>query len=252
MYKIPANTLFMGKNLVFVPECPSTNSLALQISQQSPVNEGTLVITDHQTAGKGQRGNVWEAEPGRNLTFSLILKPGFLAVNKQFFLNIAVCLALKDYLREKTSGNIYIKWPNDILVHQKKISGVLIANQLRGTAIAHAIAGIGLNVNQKNFQTASATSLALVTGKEHQLNEELPLILGFMESRYLQLRAGHYGPLMNDYLDGLFRRHEKHSFSSDGGVFEGTIVDLDERGGLRILVGDELRVFGVKEVAYLG
>ena len=120
MYKIPANTLFTGKNLVFVPDCPSTNTLALEISQQSPVKEGTVVITDQQTAGKGQRGNTWEAEPRQNLTFSLILKPTFLAVNKQFYLNIVICLALKDYLRQKTSGPVHIKWPNDILVHQKK------------------------------------------------------------------------------------------------------------------------------------
>lgn len=252
MYKIPANTLFMGKNLVFVPECPSTNTHALQISQQSPVNEGTLVITDHQTAGKGQRGNIWEAEPGRNLTFSLILKPRFLAVNKQFFLNIAVCLALKDYLKEKTSDNIYIKWPNDILVHGKKISGVLIENQLRGATITQAIVGVGLNINQKEFQTASATSLSLVTGEQYSLNEELSLLISCVESRYLQLRGGQYELLMNEYLGGLFRRHEKHSFSSNGLLFEGVIEDLDEAGRLRILVGDEVRAFGVKEVVYLG
>jgi BirA family biotin operon repressor/biotin-[acetyl-CoA-carboxylase] ligase len=251
LYKIPANTLFMGKNLVFVPECPSTNTLALQISQQSAVNEGTLVITDHQTAGKGQRGNVWEAEAGRNLTFSLILKPAFLAVNKQFFLNIALCLALRDYLKEKTSDNIYIKWPNDILVHQKKISGVLIENQLRGSTIAQAVAGIGFNVNQRIFQTGLATSLSLVTRENYHLDEELPLMLAFIESRYLQLRGGNYGPLMREYLDGLFRRHEKHSFLSDGQTFEGTIQDLDEAGKLRILVGNEVKAFAVKEVQYL-
>ena len=152
MYKIPANTLFVGKNLVFVPDCPSTNTLALQITQQSPAKEGTLVITDNQTAGKGQRGNVWEAEPRQNLTFSLILKPGFLAVSKQFYLNVVICLALKDYLMEKISRTVYIKWPNDILVHEKKISGVLIENQLQGAHISNSIVGIGLNMNQKTIQ----------------------------------------------------------------------------------------------------
>ena len=252
MYKIPANTLFMGKNLVFVPECRSTNTLALEISQQSPVNEGTLVITDHQTAGKGQRGNTWEAEPGRNLTFSIILKPGFLAIDKQFFLNIVICLALKDYLKEKTSDNIYIKWPNDILVHGKKISGVLVENQLAGTTIANAVAGVGLNLNQRSFESASATSLSLVTGTDYLLPEELPVLLGFIESRYLQLRAGHFRLLMNQYLDGLFRRNESHTFSSHGEEFSGIIQDLDEVGRLRIRIGDEVRAFGVKEVGYVG
>jgi BirA family biotin operon repressor/biotin-[acetyl-CoA-carboxylase] ligase len=241
----------MGKNLVFVPDCPSTNTLALQMSQQSPVNEGTVVITDHQTAGKGQRGNVWEAEPHQNLTFSLILKPGFLAVNKQFFLNVAISVALRDYLKEKTTDNIYIKWPNDILVHEKKVSGILIENQLQGNTITNTIAGIGFNVNQVDFSSPQATSLAAITGDMFDLDRELSLILGFIESRYLQLRAGQYDGLMNAYLAPLFRRHQKHTFSSKGRSFEGQIEDLDESGRLRIKTEEGMRSFGIKEIAYV-
>ena len=251
MYKIPANTLFVGKNLVFVPDCPSTNTLALEISQQSPTNEGTVVITDHQTAGRGQRGNQWEAQPRQNLTFSLILKPNFLAVNKQFYLNVVICLALKDYLKEKTSDTVHIKWPNDILVHEKKISGILIENQLQGGIISNAVAGVGLNMNQKQFGHPSATSLALVTAVEWDLSRGLTEILSFIESRYLQLRAGDYQTLMGQYLAALYRRHEKHMFSSNDSTFEGEILDLDDWGRLRVRTNDELRVFGVKEIRYL-
>ena len=251
MYKIPANTLFMGKNLVFVPDCPSTNTLALQMSQQSPVQEGALVITDNQTAGKGQRGNLWEAQPGQNLTFSLILKPGFLAVNKQFFLNVVICLALKDYLTEKIPRTIYIKWPNDILVHEKKISGVLIENQVQGTLISNSIVGIGLNINQKKFTHETATSLSLLSGRDLDLADELEAILSLIEGRYLQLRRGDYKPLMDEYLAALYRRHEKHTFSSDGKLFDGEILDLDEWGKLRIKVDEGVRSFGVKEVRFV-
>jgi BirA family transcriptional regulator, biotin operon repressor / biotin---[acetyl-CoA-carboxylase] ligase len=253
----------MGKNLVFVPECPSTNTLALEISQQSPVKEGTVVITDHQTAGKGQRGNSWETQPRLNLTFSLILKPDFLAVNKQFYLNIVICLALKDYLMAKTTDIVYIKWPNDILVHEKKISGVLIENQLQGSMITNTITGIGFNVNQKKFSVPTATSLSLVTGDDFDLAEELPLILECIEARYLQARAeftgtrssrhhsGDYQSLMNLYLASLYRRHEKCTFATNGEAFEGVIEDLDEWGKLRIQTEDGLRVFGVKEIKYI-
>lgn len=250
MYKIPANTLFVGKNLVFVPDCPSTNTLALEISQQSTVNEGTVVITDHQTAGRGQRGNQWEAQPRQNLTFSLILKPNFLAVNKQFYLNVVICLALKDYLKEKTSDTVHIKWPNDILVHEKKISGVLIENQLQGAGISNSVAGVGLNMNQKNFGTATATSLSLITHSDHDLAEELLQLLSFMEGRYLQLRAGDYDSLMEEYLACLYRRHERRVYSSNGSTFEGEILDLDEWGRLRMRTGDGVRVFDVKDVRY--
>ena len=192
MYKIPANTLFIGKNLVFVPECPSTNTLALEISQQSPVKEGTVVITDSQTAGKGQRGNTWEARPELNLTFSVILKPGFLAINKQFYLNVLISLGLRDYLKEKTSVTAYIKWPNDILVHGKKISGILIENQLRGSLLLNSIAGIGLNLNQKEFGSRSATSLSLLTGNEFDRSEELPRIIGHWKFGHWSLEIGNW------------------------------------------------------------
>lgn len=250
MYKIPANTLFTGKNLVFVPECPSTNTLAFELSQQSPVIEGTVVITDVQTAGKGQRGNTWEAEPYKNLTFSLILKPHFLAVNKQFYLNVVICLALKDYLQERTSATVYIKWPNDVLVHEKKISGILIENQLQGTLISNSIVGIGFNMNQKQFSSPVATSLALVTGNDFDPGEELSAILGFIERRYLQLRQGEYQHLMDQYLAALYRRHKKAMFSSNGEIFEGEIENLDESGKLRIKTQVGIRAFGLKEVRF--
>ena len=250
MYKIPANTLFVGKNLVFVPDCPSTNTLALEISQQSTVKEGTVVITDHQTAGRGQRGNQWEAQPRQNLTFSLILKPNFLAVNKQFYLNVMICLALKDYLQEKTPTTVHIKWPNDILVHEKKISGVLVENQLHGSTIANSVAGVGLNVNQKVFGTPTATSLSIITAADYDLPAELSQILSVLEGRYLQLRAGGYDSLMEQYLAALYRRHEKHRYSNNGSTFEGEILDLDGWGRLRVKVGDAVRVFDVKEIRY--
>ena len=251
MYKIPANTLFIGKNLVFVPDCHSTNTLALQLSQQPTATDGTVVITDHQTAGKGQRGNVWEAEPGMNLTFSLILKPKFLAVNKQFYLNIVICLALRDYLKEKTPDPIHIKWPNDILVHEKKVSGVLIENQLHGKQIINAIAGVGLNINQRIFEAPQATSLARLTGSTFNLDTELGTLLGFIESRYLQLRQDKYEMLMNSYLESLYRRHEAHTFAHEGSSFEGVIQGLDESGKLRIQTEGGIRSFNVKEIAYI-
>lgn len=250
MYKIPANTLFMGKNLVFVPECPSTNAFALQISQQQRAEEGTLVITDHQTAGKGQRGNTWEAEPGKNLTFSLILKPAFLAVNKQFFLNIVICLALKDYLTEETPDDTYIKWPNDILVHERKISGILIENQLQGNTIVTAVAGVGLNINQQRFSVPRATSLSLISSRDYDLQQVLHTVLGYIESRYLQLRSGRYESLKDEYLQYLYRRNESHTFVSGGASFVGVIEDVDEVGRLLIRTTEGMRAFGVKEVGF--
>ena len=126
MYKIPATTLFLGKNLIFMPECHSTNDTLLLLCQKENLPEGTLVITSSQTAGRGQRGNVWEAQKDKNLTFSFLLKPSFLPVIKQFYLNIFVSLGISDFLTTISGEKVQIKWPNDILLQEKKVSGILI------------------------------------------------------------------------------------------------------------------------------
>ncbi len=95
MYKILANTLFLGKDIHFLPDCHSTNDITLQAIRQKEVQEGSIFITNHQTRGKGQRGNTWETKPGENLTFSLVLQPRFLDLSEQFLLNIAISNAIR-------------------------------------------------------------------------------------------------------------------------------------------------------------
>lgn len=250
MYKIPANTLFMGKNLVFVPECHSTNTLALQLAQNPSTPEGTVVITHDQTTGRGQRGNTWESAPGMNLTFSALLKPAFLGVKDQFYLNIITSLAVHDFLAHRGLEPISIKWPNDILVHEKKICGILIENQVQGSGFISAIVGIGLNVNQTQFSTRSPTSVKLVTSNETNLREALEGVLGHLEARYLQLRQNHLSALKALYLSRLYWRNEKHTFSTNAGVFEGQITTVDDVGRLVVETPEGTKLFEPKEIRF--
>jgi BirA family transcriptional regulator, biotin operon repressor / biotin---[acetyl-CoA-carboxylase] ligase len=251
LYKIPANTLFVGKNLVFVPECHSTNDLAIQLSHQSNTPEGTVVITNHQTSGRGQRGNTWEATPGQNFTFSLLIKPVFLSVADQFYLPVFTSLALLDYLKEKTSETIQIKWPNDILIKGKKIAGVLIENQLQGGRFSNSIIGIGLNMNQKMFDMPTATSLYQVTGVESDLVKEHETLLEKLERRYLQLKQKHYKEMKDAYLTNLYWINEEHTFSGSGVEFSGVISGINEMGKLMIETAQGARHFDIKEVTYI-
>lgn len=251
MYKIPATTLFLGKNLVFVPECHSTMDLALQLCQQSAAPEGTIVITDHQTAGRGQRGNTWVARPGENFTFTFVLRPGFLAIKDQFFLNQAISLGLYDYLSQKTSRTVRIKWPNDMLIDDLKVCGILIENQLQGNHFTQTLVGVGLNMNQQQFAIPTASSLGLMTGQPYNLAEELPILLGCLEARYLQLREGKNARLRTEYLDALYWLGQKRRFTARETVFEGTITGIDAVGKLNIDTSEGLRTFDLKEIAYL-
>jgi BirA family biotin operon repressor/biotin-[acetyl-CoA-carboxylase] ligase len=251
VYKIPAGTLFLGKNLVYVPHCTSTNILATELGQKPETPEGTLVVTDHQSAGRGQRGNKWESQPGKNLTFSLILKPRFLSPRDQFKLNEAISLAIAEYLSRKTREFVQIKWPNDIYIEDRKVCGILIENHVAGEEILYSVVGIGLNVNQHFFPYPRASSLKSFTGIEYELERELSELAGDLESRYLELRQGKLGVLEKQYLDRLYQRNKSNQFSAGGKVFEGVITGVNDAGQLTMKVGDEERIFGAKEVVFL-
>jgi len=251
LYKIPANTLFIGKNLIFVPECHSTNDLAIDKSHEPAMPEGTVIVTDNQTAGRGQRGNTWKASPGMNLTFSVILKPTFLDLRDQFYLNIVTSLAVHDFLQTKTEAEITVKWPNDVFVNSKKICGILIENQLKGNRFTNTVIGIGLNINQQEFDSPTATSLTLVTSRVFALPEELQQLLSHLEARYLELVHGNVKKLMNRYLEVLHWHNSAHRFSSRGETFEGIIRGVDDVGRLRIEVDGDVRLFVEKEIVYL-
>jgi biotin-(acetyl-CoA carboxylase) ligase len=140
--------------LVALDETASTNQYLSQLCNQlqESVAELTTVTAEFQTAGKGQRGNTWEAEEGKNLLFSFVLYPSFLEARRQFILSQIVSLAIKEEL-SRWSDEITIKWPNDIYWKDKKICGILIENDLSGHHIRRSIAGIGININQEVFNS---------------------------------------------------------------------------------------------------
>jgi BirA family transcriptional regulator, biotin operon repressor / biotin---[acetyl-CoA-carboxylase] ligase len=251
LYKIPAKTLFIGKNLIFVPECNSTNTLAQQLGQQPSVSDGTLVITDNQTAGRGQRGNSWEVEPGANFTFSLILKTGFLPAQDQFGLNMAISVGILDYLKSHLKSNVHIKWPNDILVENRKVCGILIENSIKGSLISHSVVGVGLNVNQIQFTHDRATSLKKETGKTFSLHDELENLLWCVEKFYMLLRQQNYTLLQEYYYQHLYGLNEERKFKSSGTEWTGTITGVDHAGRLKVQTTEGEKVFSFKEIEFV-
>ena len=186
MHKFFAKTQFLGKIIKILPECHSTNSLLQELSGKERLQEGCLLITDFQTQGRGQRGNEWISNPGENLLMSILLKPSFLEIQDQHFLNIITSLAICDTL--KTEIKTEIKWPNDIYSGNQKICGILVENTLSGHKIESSILGLGLNVFQRDFanQAASLASLGSDLDKWSFLESFLP----HLESYYNVLRSG--------------------------------------------------------------
>ena len=232
-----------------MPECHSTNTLVMELSQRGSLADGTIVITDNQQAGRGQRGNQWISEPGKNLTFSVVLRPGFLKADQQFRLTQVISLAVTDYLKNRLYASIKIKWPNDIIVNELKICGILIENSLSGDTIQFTVAGIGLNINQTLFSVHNATSLKIETQQDFNLNTELSLVLQAIEARYLQLREGKI--LDEDYLNSLYRRGEWHLFQNSEGVIKGMIEGVDDRGRLIVSESEARRFYDLKEIRFI-
>ncbi len=255
MYNNPPKTLFVGQNRLFLPECHSTNDIAAELGAQASTPEGTVVITANQTRGRGQRGNTWLAEPGKNLTFSVVLRPVFLPPADQFLLNITVSLAIQRFLSAYLPQHLSVKWPNDVYWQDRKLGGVLIENTLQGSRLAQSVVGIGLNINQRRFADGlRATSLALATAAyllvedDYDLEILLPQLLLCLEQYYLKLRAGEAGSLRAEYLRILYGYGENRLFRAENRVFEGKIIDVDHDGRLVVQTHNSIRRFAFKEI----
>lgn len=198
--------------------------------------EGDVIIAEQQTAGRGQRGHTWESAVGENLTFSLILEPRFLPVNEQFLLSEVLALGLVATLAEY-GIEARIKWTNDIYVGDKKIVGMLVENSLGGGCLARTIAGIGLNVNQKEFDPSlpNPTSMSLIAGTVFDREQVLERLHRNIMSLYESLRRGEKEMLQSRYRSTMYRLGEKHPYTlADGTIFEGTIRGVRPSGELQI------------------
>lgn len=249
MHKFFAKTQFLGKKVLFLPQCHSTNDIAMSLVNNGHASEGMVVMTDRQTAGKGQRGNSWETEPEKNLTYSVILKPDFVSALSAFDLHLVVSLAISDFLKRELGDEVKVKWPNDIYFGEKKLCGILIENTVRGANIDYSVIGIGLNVNQQQFELPKATSMRISANREFSLDVVAEEIILGVEKRYEELKSGE--DLWSDYLSRLFRIGENCRYQDGKGVFNGRIVGVNKSGQLEIATDSGLRSFNFKEVSFL-
>ncbi len=246
--------LFVGHNLITLKEVDSTNTfLKDAVSKSAPLMDGTVIMADRQFAGRGQAANSWQSEAGKNLTFSILLRPSFLSVEQQFDLNKAISIAINDVLSKYIGSGVFIKWPNDIYINTKKIGGILIENIIQGTKIKHAIIGIGLNVNQVNF----ADSLKNVTSLKQELHHDYHLmgllgeICSAVEARYLQLKAGLSKKISEDYLNRIYLMYHNASFKFNGTIKEGKIIGITETGQLVLETEGTVKFFNNKEIEFI-
>lgn len=240
----------MKYDIEFLSKTDSTNARLREQLSLGDLKEFSVLYTDYQVSGRGQRGNSWESENAKNLLFSIYLAPQFVPVKSQFLISQIASLSVAEALAQYTT-NITIKWPNDIYWNQKKICGMLIEHNLSNQMLSQSIIGIGLNVNQKTFvsNAPNPVSLSNIIGRDVNREALLEDILERLNEYYNQLKSGNENLIIENYHRSLFRKEGYHLYSDKDGSFLAKIVrvELDGRFVLSTLSG-ELRSYLFKEV----
>ncbi len=247
----------MTKNANFIVDrydkLPSTNE-KMKSLQSEGLSEFNVIITNHQFAGKGQKGNSWESEQGKNLTFSLFLKPDFILAQDQFVISKIVCLGIIDVF-SRYSDKFSIKWPNDIYYDDYKVGGILIENSLYANVIGSSVVGVGLNINQKKFYSNAPNPISLrnIVDKEFDLQTTLNDVLLSIWNLYTQVKdQGKFKEIDQKYLERLYRKQGFHEYKDDQGIFKARIAGISEYGQLILCKenGQEI-TYSFKEVEFV-
>ncbi len=228
-------------SIVKVNQTLSTNDLLKEMILSQKLENGFTLQAESQTKGKGQKGNIWVAEPGKNLTFSTFITPQ-LSTEKVFYLNIMASLVIRKTL-EDLKIDAVIKWPNDVFVKHKKIAGILIENQIQGGKIKKSVLGIGLNVNQNNFpENTLATSIKKELKCEMDLDAVFKKLYYNLDFYFDLLINQHFFILKKTYLKHLYQKDAWCEYSSKKlGQFSGNIQDINENGQLVVKTIDGIK-----------
>ena len=252
MDTLSLDTLFIGKNRFNFEEIDSTNEWLIIQNSLKKIPDGTIVVANNQIKGKGQRGSQWISEVNNSLTFSILLRPRFILPSQTFDISICIALAIHNCLDELCFG-FSIKWPNDIFFEDKKIAGVLIENQFRKGEYQNAIIGVGLNVNQNNFNDLpNAISLKQILGLSFPIDKVMYRICELLEGFYLQLRAGNFNTLKSKYISCLYGYNKWRLFKTKEDIFQGKIVDIHRNGYIQLkLLNGDFQDFEIKQLKFI-
>jgi len=247
------SSFFSGQKFITLKSISSTNDyLKVELSKSAPFNEGTVIMAEEQSGGRGQSGNRWLSEPGKNLTFSILLKPSFLSPLQQFNINIVICVAIYEALYPLFGDELAIKWPNDIYVGDLKLGGILIENILQGNDWKDSIVGIGINVNQEDFfGLKNACSIKELLHREYILTDLLYDLCKSIEKHYFQLKNQGITDLELIYKGALYGLNKVRKFNLDGVSVEGKIIDVADDGQLIVDFNGHSARFNFKEIEFV-
>ncbi len=240
-------------HIVKVDATESTNTFLKEMCQQNTLENFTVVIAEEQTKGRGQMHTSWQSENGKNLTFSVLVYFGDLKIDRQFYISKIISLSIHKVLSDLLSVNISVKWPNDILSAHQKICGVLIENSVKKTQINYSIIGVGLNVNQLEFENLpNATSMKLISNTSFDLETVLQDLVESMKKYVEILYTKNYQLIDALYIKHLYKFNKPSMFKSGSRSFMGKIVGVSLQGKLQVeLENETIKEFDLKEIEFV-
>jgi len=227
----------------------STNNYVAKALETGQYRENDVILAGFQTEGRGQRGNIWQSEFNKNLTFSFAFLFDYLKLDHQFVISKAVSVAIAKYLEDRIGKTITLKWPNDILLGNKKLCGILLESVLAGRK-RFMIVGIGLNVNQASFNTEyEVTSLSLELERMLDLDSELNLLLPYLSASIEKVKNAKTHELEAFYLARLTGHNELVEFTDRERTFRGNIISVENSGEITVRPEDgEMKTYRMGEV----
>ena len=240
--------VFVGQKIIFLERIDSTNNYTANVFKSGAIDSGAVILTDIQTNGRGQRGKEWHSDAFSNLMASVAGDLNLWKINNMISLNHITALALQSFLL-KYSDNVKIKWPNDIMINDKKAVGILIESHLTSTQ-RKSVIGFGVNVNQLKFDAPRATSLSLETGKNYNPKELIYEVIdafNYFINLYHENGENWIHDLFNQQL---WKLNEKHPFTINGIVKFGEISHSTISGELIVQFENESESFMNGQVTF--
>lgn len=232
----------------------STNDFLKRMSQDQVLDNFTVVVAETQNKGKGQQGEKWLSEPGKNLITSILISNTISDIRGLYLLNISVALSIIEVLKIFKIPSLHIKWPNDIMSENKKIAGILIENLIKEKGKIESIVGIGLNVNQTNFKDLTkASSLKNITNKEFDIEDILNKIVTELKLNIEKALFNQEVDLWENYHKWLYKKGTPMAFENEKGErFMGIIQGVNKDGKLEVMLeNDSVKHYGIKEIKML-
>jgi BirA family biotin operon repressor/biotin-[acetyl-CoA-carboxylase] ligase len=242
----------IGSEIIHFKRVDSTSNYIATLLKESKVVNGMVILADEQTEGRGQRGAKWQSTPGQNILCSFFIQHNELSTKHQqnitHFVSLAIINCLNHFgLKAK------IKWPNDIVIENKKIAGILVENQFQGQKIKSSIIGIGLNVLQEDFDFINCTSILKESKKEILIKPVLNQLIYSLNQEFIHLQQHSFSVLEKNYTNNLWLLNESSEYETENGEkFIGIIKGTDSLGKLMIYREDKSRLesFGLKEIKF--